>query len=157
MLETETLISIVGADYSLLRDLLASGKWQEADLETCAVMLKTAGREHEGWLSSESIENFPCLDLRTIDNLWVQYSNGHFGFSVQKRIYFEVGEDFALFGDRVGWQVRGNWLNYTDLTFNPIAPIGHLPSGGVGYKRWTRLIETGYAALAHRVAACNIS
>jgi hypothetical protein len=35
--------------------------------------------------------NFPCTDLRTIDGLWVKYSNGHFGFSVQKEIYLSVG------------------------------------------------------------------
>ena len=155
-IETEALISSVGADYRLLRDLLASGKWQEADLETSAIILQAAGREHEGWLTSESLAKFPCLDLQTIDKLWIKYSQGHFGFSVQKRIYFEVGENFALFSDRVGWRVRGNWLNYSEHTFNLIAPIGHLPSGGVGYKRRVRLFEAGYAALAHRVAECII-
>ena len=33
--------------------------------------------------------NFPCDDLRTIDQLWVHYSNGKFGFSVQKKIYMD--------------------------------------------------------------------
>ncbi|HYX15858.1 MAG TPA: GUN4 domain-containing protein [Nostoc sp.] len=44
-----------------------------------------------GWLDYKSIENFPCTDLRTIDRLWVKYSNGHFCFSVQKRIWLECG------------------------------------------------------------------
>jgi len=56
------------------------------------VMLKGAGREEKGWLNIKDIEKFPCEDLRTIDQLWVEYSNGSFGFSVQKRIYRSVGE-----------------------------------------------------------------
>ncbi|CCQ59603.1 GUN4 domain-containing protein, partial [Crocosphaera watsonii] len=34
-------------------------------------------------------DNFPCEDLRIIDQLWVKYSNGQFGFSVQKQIYMD--------------------------------------------------------------------
>lgn len=154
MLKQDELISAVGMDYSLLRELLAAGNWQEADLETTAAILKAAGREQEGWLTCESLENFPCLDLRTIDDLWMKYSHGRFGFSAQKSIYFEVEKDFEQFGDRVGWRLLDTWLNYSELTFSLHAPVGHLPSGGVGYKRWTRLIETGYAALACRVAEC---
>lgn len=37
------LISAVGIDYTTLRDLLAAGKWREADKETQRVMLKVAG------------------------------------------------------------------------------------------------------------------
>ncbi|MFM6271628.1 MAG: GUN4 domain-containing protein, partial [Dolichospermum sp.] len=80
------LKSYVGMDYRKLRDLLKAGKWKEADEETLRVMLAVA-REREGWLNVESIDNFPCADLRTIDQLWVKYSDGRFGFSVQKRIY----------------------------------------------------------------------
>ncbi|HEY9611918.1 GUN4 domain-containing protein [Allocoleopsis sp.] len=50
-------------------------------------MLKAAGREKEGWLNVKSIEMFPYADLRTIDSLWVKYSDGRFGFSVQNRIW----------------------------------------------------------------------
>ncbi|MFM9156775.1 MAG: GUN4 domain-containing protein, partial [Dolichospermum sp.] len=77
----------VGMDYSKLRDLLKAGEWKEADEETRRVMLAVAKRENEGSLDVESIDNFPCADLRTIDQLWVKYSDGKFGFSVQKRIY----------------------------------------------------------------------
>ncbi|UNU26311.1 serine/threonine-protein kinase [Microcoleus vaginatus] len=89
--ETVQLISAVGMDYINLRNLLAAKKWKEADEETARVMLKVAGREKEGWLDEISIEKFPCEDLRTIDQLWVKYSNGRFGFSVQKRIYQSLG------------------------------------------------------------------
>lgn len=137
-----------GVDYTRLRDLLAAGKWREADEETFAVMLKVSGREQEGFLDTEDTENFPSQDLQTIDQLWVKHSNGRFGFSIQKNIWQSVGgkrgsgvETFRRFGDRVGWRVNGSWLNYKNLTFNPDAPSGHLPWSGVGDmhrsgKRW---------------------
>ncbi|MEG3850708.1 serine/threonine-protein kinase [Microcoleus sp. herbarium19] len=129
------LISAKGVDYRQLDRLLASGKWQEADRETAQKMLEVAGRTKDGWLRSEDIDRFPCEDLRTIDQLWVKYSNGRFGFSVQKRIYESLGgtreydrKIWAAFGDRVGWRVNSSkWLHYNDLKFNTKAPIGHLP------------------------------
>jgi len=54
-------------------------------------MFEVAGRTKEESLRTEDIDNFPCEDLRTIDQLWVKYSNGRFGFSVQKRIYQSLG------------------------------------------------------------------
>ncbi|MFM6619893.1 MAG: GUN4 domain-containing protein, partial [Dolichospermum sp.] len=83
--------SDVGMDYRKLRDLLKAGKWKEADEETLRVMLCVGEREREGWLDINSIDNFPCADLSIIDKLWVKYSDGRFGFSVQKRIYQSLG------------------------------------------------------------------
>lgn len=128
----DDLNSEVGIDYSTLQDLLAAGKWEEADLETAAVMLKVARREKAGWLDCEHMENFPAEDLSTIDRLWVKYSNGRYGFSVQKCIYEACGKDYVLFGDRVGWRLKGNWLWWNDLTFTSYAPPGHLPGWRVG-------------------------
>ncbi|MEM9542723.1 MAG: GUN4 domain-containing protein [Cyanobacteria bacterium P01_E01_bin.42] len=122
--------------YRRLEALLKGGKWKEADEETRKVMLQVAGREKEGWLNTDSIDNFPCEDLRAIDQIWVKYSNGRFGFSVQKRIYKEKGGTQNLdssiwvkFCDRVGWrdEKTGTWLYYKDLIFNTSAPEGHLP------------------------------
>jgi len=131
--ETTRVISAVGMDYTNLRNLLAAKKWQEADRETLRVMLKVAGMEEEGWLDRKSIEKFPCEDLRTIDQLWVKYSNGRFGFSVQKRIYQSLGgtskydrEVWEKFGDKVGWRKNG-WLFYKDLTYEEKAPEANLP------------------------------
>jgi hypothetical protein len=88
-------------------------------------MLKVAGREEEGWLNSESIDKFPCEDLRTIDQLWVKYSNGRFGFSVQKRIYQSLGgtreydeKVWTAFVDKVGWRLNRYMLYYKDLIFS---------------------------------------
>lgn len=127
------LKSARGVDYTCLRDLLAAGEWKEADGETFKVMLKAARREKAGYFDTESIKNFPCDDLRTIDQLWVKYSQGHFGFSVQKKIWLEVGGKVdrdceCKLADRVGWRKENYWLGYDKLTFNlKQAPQGHLP------------------------------
>jgi serine/threonine protein kinase len=136
--EEGRLHSAVGMDYSKLRDLLAAGMWKEADAETARVMLAVAKREKEGWLDEESIDKFPCVDLRTIDQLWVKYSNGRFGFSVQTRIYQSLGgtREYDLgiwrtFGDNMGWRNAGDWVYYSDITFEITAPVAHLPCGFV--------------------------
>ncbi|MEG3931288.1 MULTISPECIES: serine/threonine-protein kinase [unclassified Microcoleus] len=156
----DSLKSARGVDYTRLQDLLAAQKWKEADGETKNVMLKAAGRENKGWLDVKSIENFPCDDLRTIDHLWVKYSQGCFGFSVQKEIWLEVGGKVDLetekkLGDRVGWRKGGIWLNYDDLTFNKQVPVGHLP--GVVRRRSGKLwTVAGISSLASRVVSCNL-
>ena len=143
-----SLASARGVDYRKLRDLLAAGRWKEADLETERAMLKVARRESEGWLRYEDVENFSCQDLRTIDKLWVKYSNGNFGFSVQKQIYQSVGgtkeydsKVWRKFGDKVGWRKGGQWLHYSELTFSKEHYRGHLPMapwvlwGGYSFSR----------------------
>jgi eukaryotic-like serine/threonine-protein kinase len=128
------LKSDVGVDYSNLEKLLKAQNWREADEETTRLMLKVANREKDGWLNVESINNFPCADLRTIDQLWVKYSNARFGFSVQKRIYQSLGgtEEYNekiwnAFGDRIGWRKERSWVYYNDITFSLGAPEAHLP------------------------------
>ena len=120
--------------YQQLEIYLKNGQWREADKETLVVMLKVADREEQCWLDFESIDNFPCEDLRKIDQLWVKYSDGKFGFSVQKKIYEELGgtreynnQVFEKFGDRVGWRKDNNWCKYEELTFNLKASQAHLP------------------------------
>ncbi len=68
-----------------------------------AVILKIARRVTAGWLREEDIQEFPCPDLQTIAQLWVKYSQGRFGFTVQNRIWQNVGEEYAKFSDSVGW------------------------------------------------------
>ncbi|MFM6819626.1 MAG: GUN4 domain-containing protein, partial [Dolichospermum sp.] len=143
--------SDVGMDYRKLRDLLKAGKWKEADEETLRVMLCVGERERDGWLDINSIDNFPCADLRTNDQLWVKYSYCRFGFSVQKRIYQGLGGTreynqeiwWEMFTDKVGWTKGGNWLYYSDITFDKKAPEGQLPRGIYVYDvlRWGVLLS----------------
>ncbi|MEG4107468.1 serine/threonine-protein kinase [Microcoleus sp. S13_C5] len=151
------LISAKGVDYRQLDLLLASEKWKEADQETIKKMLEVADRTSEGWLREEDIDLFLCEDLRTIDQLWVKYSNGLFGFSVQKRIHQSLGgtrefdsKIWEAFLDRLGWRVNSNGLDYRDLKFNTKAPEGHLPGRG------RKGLACGLLSLFSRVETCRV-
>jgi WD40 repeat protein len=98
----DELNSEVGIDYRILRILLRAGRWHEANLETAVLMLEALQCE----LNVEAIESikaaeimeFPRADLLTIDRLWLKYSNGLYGFSLQMRIWeeFRFGFDYFL-------------------------------------------------------------
>ena len=170
--ETENLASEKGIDYTKLRDLLAAKNWKEADEETYQVMIQAVGKEDGDYFNKDELLNFPCTDLRTIDRLWVEYSDGHFGFSVQKKIYLSVGgkadgkyyeEAWEKFGDRVGWRVNSSWIFYLEVIFDTSSPRGHLPWCGVvvlGNARWGEITGTllfgSASSLASRLVNCNI-
>ncbi|MEQ9237976.1 GUN4 domain-containing protein [Coleofasciculus sp. E2-BRE-01] len=117
-------------DYIRLKNLLAAGRWREANEATRTVILKAVSRENEGWLADEQIQNFPYQVLRIVDRLWVQYSNQRFGFSVQKRICDECEKEPQAFGDRVGWRIQDSWISASQVIYIPAnAPDGHLPWG----------------------------
>ncbi|MBW4592607.1 MAG: GUN4 domain-containing protein [Brasilonema angustatum HA4187-MV1] len=164
-------ISTVGIDYSNLNKLLATGRWKEADEETKAIMLRVSGRETEGCLDNETILKFPCQDLLTINQLWMKYSNGHFGFSVQKSIWQSVGgkpgefnlEHWVSFGEHVGWRstrhhqiffaswTSREWSYYSQINFSLDAPEGHLPRI---WDEWRGGLEL--SAIALRLLNCDI-
>jgi GUN4-like/CHAT domain len=129
--------TISKADYNKLHDLLKKKAWQEADQETIRVILQVAKRQKEGWLKAEHITNFPCSDIGMINQLWVEASQGQFGFSVQRNIWLSVdgqpgkfdAATFRNFGDLVGWRLNDNWLrHYESFHFSLDAQKGHLPS-----------------------------
>jgi hypothetical protein len=141
-LPTRRLVELksgLGLDYTNLSDLLFAKKWKEADQETRQLMLKCGNREKERYLDEDSCRNFPPEELRIIDQLWLKYSQNRFGFSVQKKIWVDNGgkldrngfdyDTYCKLGDKVGWRKGGNWLNYSELTFNTNALHGHLPVG----------------------------
>lgn len=96
-LEVSLESDVPGQDYTHLRDLLAEGKWREADEETGKIIFNVGNYTYgEHGITTATHETTPCKDLSTIDRLWLKYSNGRFGFSVQRRIILGIQED-ALF------------------------------------------------------------
>ncbi|MGK7961586.1 GUN4 domain-containing protein [Crocosphaera sp.] len=102
-------------------------------------MLRVMGKDAWWEVTTSDIDNFPCDDLRTIDQLWVHYSKEKFGFSVQKKIYMDElggtrdynGKIWEEFCDRVGWRKGGSYVSYSDITWLRIldtTPVGHLPT-----------------------------
>ncbi|MEM7770675.1 MAG: GUN4 domain-containing protein [Cyanobacteria bacterium P01_A01_bin.37] len=134
----DKLPSEKGIDYRRLRDLLKAQNFKDADQETYLRMLEAVGREDGNYFRPDDLRNFPCTDLKTIDRLWVKYSDGKFGFSVQKEIYVQCGAKlngkypgdkiFEEFCDRTGWRVNQQYIGLDRKTFSTSAPCGHLPS-----------------------------
>ncbi len=151
--EPDILTSTVGIDYSRLRDLLAAQRWKQADEETRMVLCQAAGKPPRGYLFEDDIAKMPCEDLQTIDGLWVNYSDGRFGFSIQARIYEGVGKDYGTFCDRIGWKTYNPSVPYEGIQFNLKAPIGHLPSRiwSAGSKWWRHA-----GAIAAKLEQCNV-
>jgi len=136
-------INLKGNYDKLSRLLLEKKEWKAADLETMQVMLQIAKKTKEGWLTSKDILNITYEDLKKIDYLWLEASNGKFGYLVQRNIWLEIQAKsknfdgsinynpslFLQFADQVGWRVNNNWLmNYDDFDFSLTAPDGHLPT-----------------------------
>lgn len=163
------LKSDVGANYTYLEELLTRQNYAAADQETWELMLNITGMTHNNELNIQVLQHFPTQDLQTLDQLWTEFSGGHFGFSVQKQIYQRLGGsrtlDYAVwqtFGKQVGWFGDEKWHHYADLKFVQNAPIGHLPACFVdplnrkgidrGVSGWWRL---GFVSLMHRLASID--
>ncbi|HIK57429.1 MAG TPA: GUN4 domain-containing protein [Synechococcales cyanobacterium M55_K2018_004] len=140
----DDLSSQRGVDYSGLRELLIHQQWRDADQLTFQLMLQAAGRSREGWLHAEALGSFPCVDLNTLNQLWMKYSEGRFGFAAQLQVFQSlptptqkdpVKRDSKLaieFAKRVKWMMAERiypvFLPYDQLDFSLRAPFGHLPA-----------------------------
>lgn len=125
--------SEVGADYTKLAQLLDDNNFKAANDETAERMLWVAKREQKGYLREEDIKNFPKKDLLTIDKLWLNYSDNRFGFSVQKKIWLNLGEQreydwgtYLKFIEGLGWK-KGDSVFGENLEWDLQAVVGHLP------------------------------
>ena len=147
--------------YSQLQEFLKAGNFKEADQETSRVILDAVNRSRDD-LTPNDMKQLPCTILQVIDKLWRDYSSDRFGFSIQLRLYTEVGGSLDTlraqnmgilekYGDRVGWRKNGKWQgdNYPKWEFSLSAPEGSFPAiwwkSPYGFKMATfcfmRLIE----------------
>lgn len=147
--------------YSQLQEFLKGEKFKEADQETSRVILDAVNRSRED-LTPNDMKQLPCNILQVIDRLWRDYSGDRFGFSIQLRLYTEVGGSLDTlrsqnmnilekYGDHVGWRKNGQWQgdNYPNWDFSLSAPEGSFPAiwwkSPYGFKMATfcfmRLIE----------------
>lgn len=117
-------------DYSPLEELLRAQDFQAADKMTLEKLCELAGVEatQRKWLYFTEVENFPVSDLHTIDKLWRNYSEGKFGFSVQREIWLSLGKNWEKLWPKIGWKTGNNWTRYpNEFTWALSAPKGHLP------------------------------
>lgn len=124
-LETES-----GIDYEPLQKLLVQQEFQEADRITSQTMCAAAGSAamERGWLYFSEVAQIKNVDLNTINNLWLVYSEGKFGFSVQRKIWLNLGKNWEKLWLQIGWKKDGTFTRYsTDFIWSLEAPKGHLP------------------------------
>ena len=163
-----SLESTAGVDYSRLRDMLLQQAWQEADMETEAVILKTLNRDMQP-VTAATVQRLPAVDLATIDALWSRYSNKRFGFRAQQQVHRaqqQIQQDdrqqWLAFQQALGWREPPSlffqgYRPYHDLDFSLEAPLGHLPTW-----RWCcpslsdryRLNLDVMAAVIHHLGLC---
>ncbi len=166
--QQSSLISAqTGIDYTPLRNLLAEGKWEEADRQTYNLIeqiIKIAKRRNpHTFIELKTIAEFSCPDVVTIDRLWIKYSGGRYGFSPQQQIWQTVNQkgDFSTetwrsFATQVGWKhgdvaSSSGYLLYEQLIFAPqAAPVGHLPW-------WFALPEESQNVIKHLFSRCNLN
>ena len=93
-------------------------------------MLWIANRLTDQILTGEDFQDFPLLDLTTINKLWLTGSNNKFGFSIQKQIWIDKGgnpgkytyQNFRRFVEELKWEKD-------DIPCDLRAKKGYLPKG----------------------------
>lgn len=118
-------------DYSQLQELLIQKQFQKADMLTqqklCEISRKYNNHERD-WLYFTDIKALPAQDLFMIDRLWLVYSYGSFGMSVQRKIWTDHDKNFNKLWDKIGWFVDDIPCRYPhDFVWDISAPKGHLP------------------------------
>jgi hypothetical protein len=131
-----------GLDYGPLQGHLLRQHFEEADRLTSAHLRELAGPEAErrGYVYFSEVPAIPGLDLRSLDRLWLAYSLGRFGFSVQGRLLRLCGNRWEALWPRLGWKREGLWTRYpSSFTWSLEAPEGHMPL--VNQLRGVRLMD----------------
>lgn len=146
---TVDLVTDSGASLETLRDKLAAGEWEAADAETRRLLCVLAGEESvkRKWVYFSEVKFISVSDLTKVDSLWRQYSNGKFGYSVQKKVWNNSGKSWNAFFKKVGWTRALDEYQDTYKKF-PLefmwdvadpTPEGHLPLTNA--LRGTRLLQ----------------
>lgn len=135
-----------GINYQSLQQLLAQQDFQAADVMTLEKMCELAGTAavERKWIYFTEVINFPITDLKTLDRLWRMSSEGKFGFSVQRRIWLSVGQDFSQLWTKINWKTGNTWTRYPkEFIWDLSAPPGHLPLSN--QLRGVRVIDAIFA------------
>ena len=126
-----------GIDYVPFATMLAVGDFKGADQFTRDNLIKISGpgsvkRQFVYWTE---VKNLPTTDLATMERLWLQFSGGNFGYSVQKRVWEVENGNFDNYIRRIGWTKIDNgnerklkWFGQSEFIYDvEKAPKGHLP------------------------------
>ena len=166
----------LSSDENILTQLekyLLTDEWRQADEETAWILYQImVTKRCRGF--KELYEQIPCELLLALDLLWVKYSKGKYGFSVQNKIYRTMQshgqEIWSQFGDIIGWKSAEEWLEYERLFENIDSVEGNLPAlystgaytggwgkvgGGLGWSQeW--VLGRRISSLMSRLSKCKI-
>jgi len=134
--------SDAGIDYSPLQGYLLNQSYEDADRFTSSKLRELAGEKavKRGYVYFSEVESIPSIDLSTLDKLWVVYSRGKFGFTVQAKILDSLGGRYDKLWPRIGWKKDGIWTRYPKaFNWSIEAPNGHMPL--INQLRGVRLMD----------------
>ncbi|BFM38545.1 GUN4 domain-containing protein [Synechocystis sp. LKSZ1] len=131
---SQTEINPLTQKYKPLIQALHNREWEKADQETAHLIFKDCGAKN-AYLEISELQSIPVETLFLINELWLYFSQGHFGFSAQKQVLDQVGnssklnsEEWRQLGDYLGWRKNNTWLsNYSQLIQSLDAPRGQFP------------------------------
>lgn len=121
--------SVADQAAELQRALLLQ-QWEEADRVTSALLRRLAGpgAERRGYVYFSEVAPIAPADLDAIDHLWWFYSQGRYGFRVQRRLWLQCEQRWERLWPLLGWKSEGVWTRYPlAFTWSLEAPEGHLP------------------------------
>lgn len=109
------------SEFKKLQALLKAKKWYQSNRETTRLI-------------AENPDNVTCQNLKQIDQLWTNYSEGKYGFTPQLQIWQQVGgmkcetceDQIQAFSKQVGWRVSSR-----DIRLIPGDFPGHYPTAAV--------------------------
>ena len=117
-------------DYADVQTALIQQDFEYADRLTLQKMCELAGPNaaKRKWLYFTEVNIFPSVDLQTLNQLWLIYSEGKFGFSTQREIWLGVGKNWEKLWPKIAWKDSNVWTRYPGgFTWSLEAPTGHLP------------------------------
>ena len=138
-----TAPSEVGFDYAPLQKYLLNESYEDADRFTSSKLRELAGEKavKRGYVYFSEVDSIPGIDLSTLNKLWIVYSRGKFGFTVQAKILDSVGGRYDKLWPRIGWKKDGIWTRYPKaFNWSIEAPNGHMPL--VNQLRGVRLMDS---------------
>lgn len=146
--------SAAGINYAPLQRELVLQNYEEADRLTSAHLRELAGdgAVKRGYVYYSEVPTMPAADLDSLDRLWVCYSRGRFGFSVQGRLLASLGGRWDKLWPRLAWKTDGRWTRYPgSFQWSIDAPEGHMPL--VNQLRGVRLMDAllQHPALQRRI------
>ena len=147
--------SAQGLDYAPLQCALMRQAFEEADRLTSEHLRQLAGTAavQRGYVYYSEVPAIAAADLDSLDRLWVVYSQGRFGFSVQRRLLASLEGRWERLWPKLGWKTDGVWTRYPGaFTWSLEAPDGHLPL--VNQLRGVRLMDAllNHPAVIQRAA-----